>query len=167
MSEGQAHLCLGLYDDIEVAERDYESLKVLHSSGRVAAYDAAVVFKDKDGKVAIQDRSKKTATATWTGVGVGAFVGLLFPPAIVATTLVGGVTGALVGKARAGLSKAEVEELGRALTDNEVALVVVGDAELPDRLEQVLPNATHRLAQEVDLDQDDFARALHDDAEKA
>ena len=167
MSEGQAHLCLGLYDDIEVAERDYESLKVLHSSGRVAAYDAAGVFKDRDGKVAIQDRGKKTATATWTGVGVGAFVGLFFPPAIVATTLVGGVTGALVGKARAGLSKSEVEELGRALSDNEVALVVVGDAELPDRLEQVLPNATHRLAQEVDLDQDDFARALHDDAENA
>jgi uncharacterized membrane protein len=167
MSEGQAHLCLGLYDDIEVAERDYQSLKVLHSSGRVAAYDAAVVFKDKDGKVAIQDRSKQEATATWTGVGVGAFVGLLFPPAIIATTLVGGVTGALVGKARAGLSKAEIEDLGRALTDNEVALVVVGDAELPDRLEQVLPNATHRLAQEVDLDQDDFAQALHDDAAKA
>ncbi len=101
MSEGQAHLCLGLYDDVEVAERDYQSLKVLHSSGRVAAYDAAVVFKDHDGKVAIQDRKKDQATATWTGVGVGALVGLLFPPAFVATTLVGGVTGALVGQARA------------------------------------------------------------------
>lgn len=167
MSEGQAHLCLGLYDDIEVAERDYQSLKVLHSSGRVAAYDAAVVFKDHDGKVAIQDRGKKGATATWTGIGIGAFVGVLFPPAFVATTLVGGVTGALVGKARASLSKAEVEELGRALLDNEVALVVVGDEELPDRLEQVLPNATHRLAQEVDLDREDFARALHDEAEQA
>jgi uncharacterized membrane protein len=166
MSEGQAHLCLGLYDDIEIAERDYQSLKVLHSSGRVAAYDAAVVFKDADGKVAIQDRSHKEATATWTGVGIGAFVGLLFPPAIVATTLVGGVTGALVGKARAGLSKREVEELGRALLDNEVALVVVGDEELPDRVEQVLPNAKHRLAQEVDLDRDEFAKALHDEAER-
>lgn len=167
MSEGQAHLCLGLYDDIEIAERDYQSLKVLHSSGRVAAYDAAVVFKDADGKVAIQDRSHKEATATWTGIGVGAFVGLLFPPAIIATTLVGGVTGALVGKARAGLSKREVEDLGRALLDNEVALIVVGDEELPDRVEQVLPNAKHRLAQEVDLDQEEFAKALHDDAERA
>ena len=167
MSEGQAHLCLGLYDDIEVAERDYQDLKALHSSGRVAAYDAAVVFKDAEGRVAIQDRRKREATATWTGVGVGAFVGLLFPPAIVATTLVGGVTGALVGKARAGLSRAEVEALGNALTDNEAALVVVGDAELPERLEQVLPNAKHRLAQEVDLDRDDFARALHDEAEQA
>lgn len=167
MSEGQAHLCLGLYDDIDVAERDYQSLKALHSSGRVAAYDAAVVFKDRDGKVAIQDRGKREAAATWTGVGVGALVGLLFPPAFVATALVGGVTGALVGKARAGLSKGEVEELGRALLENEVALVVVGDVELPERLEQVLPNAKHRLAQEVDLDREDFARALHDEAEQA
>jgi uncharacterized membrane protein len=164
---GQSHLCLGLYDDIEAAERDYQSLKLLHSSGRVAAYDAAVVFKDHDGKVAIQDRKKDQATATWTGVGVGAFVGLLFPPAFVATTLVGGVTGALVGRAHANLSKSEVEQLGRALADNEVALVVVGDAQLPDRLEQVLPGAKHRLAQEIDLDQEDFANALHDEAEKA
>jgi uncharacterized membrane protein len=167
MSEGQAHLCLGLYDDVEVAERDYQSLKVLHSSGRVAAYDAAVVFKDHDGKVAIQDRKKDQATATWTGVGVGALVGLLFPPAFVATALVGGVTGALVGRARASLSKSQVEELGRALTDNEVALVVVGDEQMPDRLEQVLPNAKHRLAQEVDLNQEDFAQALHDEAQGA
>jgi uncharacterized membrane protein len=167
MADGQAHLCLGLYDDIEMAERDYQGLKTLHSSGRVAAYDAAVVFKDHDGKVAIQDRGKKESTATWTGVGVGALVGLLFPPAFVATALVGGVTGALVGRARASLSKAEVEQLGGALLDNEVALVVVGDAELPERMEQVLPNAKHRMAQEVDLDKEDFASALHDEAEKA
>lgn len=164
---GQAHLCLGLYDDVATAERDYQSLKVLHSSGRVAAYDAAVVFKDHDGKVAIQDRKKDQATATWTGVGVGAFVGLLFPPAIVATALVGGVTGALVGRAHAGLTKREVEDLGDALQANEAALVVVGDAQLPERLEQVLPGAKHRLAQEVDLDQEQFAKALHDEAERA
>jgi hypothetical protein len=77
------------------------------------------------------------------------------------------VTGALVGRAHASLSKAEVEELGAALRDNEVALVVVGDAQLPDRLEQVLPGAKHRLAREIDLDQEDFAKALHDEAEQA
>ena len=167
MASEQVHLCLGLYDDVESAERDYEALKALHSSGRVAAYDAAVVFKDHDGKVAIQDRKKDQAVATWTGLGVGAFVGLLFPPAFIATTLVGGVTGALVGHARSALSKAEVEEIGAALLDNEAALVVVGDADLPDRFEQVLPGAKHRLAKELNLDLEDFAKALHDEAEQA
>ena len=76
MANEPAHLCLGLYDDVESAERDYQALKILHTSGRVAAYDAAVVFKDHDGKVAIQDRKKDQATATWTGLGLGAFVGL-------------------------------------------------------------------------------------------
>ena len=167
MASGTVHLCLGLYDDVESAECDYEALKLLHSSGRVAAYDAAVVFKDHAGTVAIQDRRKDQAKATWTGVGVGAFVGLLFPPAFVATALVGGVTGALVGRAHAGLSRAEVEEIGAALRDNEAALVVAGDAELPDRFEQVLPSATHRRAKELDLDAEDFAKALHDEAEQA
>ena len=167
MANEPAHLCLGLYDDVESAERDYQALKILHTSGRVAAYDAAVVFKDHDGKVAIQDRKKDQATATWTGLGIGAFVGLLFPPAVVATALVGGVTGALIGRARSSLSKAEVEEIGAALLDNEAALVVVGGADLPDRVEQVLPNARHRLARELDLDAEDFAKALHDEAEQA
>ncbi len=167
MANEPAHLCLGLYDDVESAERDYQALKILHTSGRVAAYDAAVVFKDHEGKVAIQDRKKDQATATWTGLGIGAFVGLLFPPAIVATALVGGVTGALIGRAHSSLSKAEVEEIGAALLDNEAALVVVGGADLPDRVEQVLPNARHRLARELDLDAEDFAKALHDEAEQA
>jgi uncharacterized membrane protein len=167
MADANAHLCLGLYDAVETAETDYRQLRTLHAEGLVATYDAAVVFKDRDGKVAIQERKKEVAKATWTGVGVGALVGLLFPPAMVATAAVGGVTGALVGRAHAGLSRAEVEELGRALTENEAALVVVGDVELPGRLEQVLPNARHRLAQEVDLNQDDFAKALHDEAELA
>ena len=167
MANEPAHLCLGLYDDVESAERDYQALKILHTSGRVAAYDAAVVFKDHDGKVAIQDRKKDQATATWTGLGIGAFVGLLFPPAVVATALVGGVTGALIGHARSSLSKAEVKEIGAALLDNEAALIVVGGADLPDRVEQVLPSARHRLARELDLDAEDFAKALHDEAEQA
>lgn len=167
MADSTMHLCLGLYSDIETAERDYQSLKELHTAGRVAAYDAAVVFKDNEGKVAIQDRKKDKARATWTGVGIGAFVGVLFPPAFIATTLVGGVAGALVASTHTSLSKADVEELGAALQDNEVALAVVGDAALPDRIEQVLPNAERRIAKELDLDVEDFARALHEAGDQA
>lgn len=160
MSDKKMHLCLGVYGDLETAERDYQALKQLHTSGRVAAYDAAVVFKDHEGKVAIQDRKKDKARATWTGLGIGAFVGVLFPPAFIATTAVGGVVGALVAHTHASMSKADVEELGAALRENEVALAVVGDAALPERIEQVLPNAERRIAMELELDAEDFARAL-------
>ena len=160
MASDSAHLCLGLYDSVEMAERDFLDLKKLHTQGLVKAYDAAVVFRDAEGKVAIQDRKKDKARATWTGIGIGAFVGILFPPAIVATTLVGGATGALVAHAKGSLSKADVEELGEALKDDQVALVVVGDAELPDRMEQVLPNASKRVAKELQLDREGFSQAI-------
>lgn len=167
MASANVHLCLGLYDDVRTAELDFESLQMLHGSGRLNAYDAAVVFKDRDGRVDVQERKKHTSRGMWTGLGIGAVVGVLFPPALVATAAVGGVTGALVARAHGKLTKAEVEELGAALRENEAALVVVGDAELPDRLEQVLPTARHRIAKELDLDQADFATALHDEAEQA
>jgi hypothetical protein len=79
---------------------------------------------------------------------------------------VGGVAGGLVGKAKESLSKADAEELGAALREHEVALAVVGDAALFDRVEQVLTGATRRVAKELDLTKEDLGQAMQE-AEQA
>jgi len=162
MGKGTVHLCVGIYDRLETAESDYADLKRLHSEGVVGAYDAAVVAREADGTIAVVERKKETAHGAWTGLGIGAVAGLLFPPAILGAALVGGVAGGLVGKAREGLSKADAEELGAALRSDEVALAVVGDVALFERLEQVLPRASRRIAKELELTKEDLGRAMQE-----
>ena len=162
MAKGTVHLCVGIYDRLETAEGDYADLKRLHGEGLVGAYDAAVVARQADGTIAVVERKKETARGAWTGLGIGAVAGLLFPPAIVGAALVGGVAGGLVGKAREGLSKTDAEELGAALKGDEVALAVVGDVALFERLEQILPRASRRIAKELDLSKEDLGRAMQE-----
>ena len=162
MAKGTVHLCVGIYDRLEAAESDYADLKQLHSEGVVGAYDAAVVSRQADGTIAVVERKKETARGAWTGLGIGAVTGLLFPPALIGAALVGGVAGGLVGKAREGLSKADAEELGAALRGDEAALAVVCDVALVERLEQVLPRASRRIAKELDLTKEDLGRAMQE-----
>jgi len=162
MAKGTVHLCVGIYERLESAEGDYADLKQLHSEGLVGAYDAAVVARAADGSIAVVERKKETARGAWTGLGIGAVAGLLFPPAIIGAALVGGVAGGLVGRARERLSKADTEELGAALRGDEVALAVVGDIALFERLEQVLPRASRRIAKELDLTREDIGQAMQE-----
>jgi uncharacterized membrane protein len=118
--------------------------------------------READGTIAVVERKKETAHGAWTGLGIGALAGLLFPPAIIGAALVGGVAGGLVGKVRASLSKADAEELGAALRGDEVALAVVGDAALFERIEQVLPRASRRIAKELDLTKEDLGQAMQE-----
>ena len=160
MAKAAVHLCVGIYDKLEVAEGDYSDLNELHHAGLVGAYDAAVVTREAGGTIAVVERKNETARGAWTGLGIGALAGLLFPPAILGAALVGGATGGLVGKAREGLSKVDAEELGAALAVGEVALAVVGDAALFERLAQVLPRAARRIAKELDLTKEDLGQAM-------
>jgi uncharacterized membrane protein len=166
MAKGTVHLCVGIYDRLETAEGDYADLNKLHHAGLVGAYDAAVVARGADGMVNVVERKKDTAHGVWTGLGIGALAGLLFPPAILGTALVGGVAGGLLGKAKESLSQAEAEELGAALHEHEVALIVVGDAALFERFEQVLAGASRRLAKELDLTKEDLGQVMQE-AEQA
>ena len=162
MAKGNVHLCVGIYDRLETAEKDYADLNKLHHAGLVGAYDAAVVARGADGTVGVVERKKDVAHGAWTGLGIGALAGLLFPPALIGTALVGGVAGGLVGKARESLSKAEAEELGAALGEHEVALAVVGDAALLEHVEQVLAGARRRIARELDLTTEDLGQAMQE-----
>jgi uncharacterized membrane protein len=153
------HLFIGLYDSAELAERDLDGLKKLHAEGLAGTYDAAVVTRDAEGRPRV-DRRKRSGHAVWTGAGVGAVFGVLFPPAIVPMALVGAGAGVLVKHMEDGLSKKDAEDLADALGSGEAALAVVSDEIGTERLAQVFPGAGRRIAKVLDVEKDDFAAAL-------
>jgi uncharacterized membrane protein len=160
MAHDSLVLYLGVYTSPIRAEADFEDLAKLHRSGRVGTYDAAIVEKDEHGAVSMTKHEWPTRHASWTGLGVGALVGLLFPPSIIAGALVGGVTGALAGHLWKGMSRADIKELGEALDAGDAALIVIGSPELREQTERILSGAQQRIVKELDVKHHEFAAAL-------
>ena len=90
-------ILLATYDTQADAELDYHAVKDLHSAGVIGTYDAAVITKNEDGKVKVHKHEKATQHGAWTGVAVGAVVGILFPPAILVDAAIGGLAGGAIG----------------------------------------------------------------------
>jgi len=160
MSEDGVFVFVATYPDRDGAEADYDVVKDLHSAGAIGAYDAAVVDKDAEGKVHVHKHEKPTQHGAWSGLAVGAVVGLLFPPAIIASGVVGAAAGGLIGHLWRGMSRSDLRELGEALDDGEAALVVIGKSKLEETLNKELRRAERTYEKEIDADQAQLRREL-------
>jgi uncharacterized membrane protein len=150
---------LGTYANDADAEEDLKAVKSLHKEGAIGTYDAAVVHKD-NGHVHVHKHEKPTQHAAWTGLGVGAVVGILFPPSLLGTALVGGAAGGLLGHFARGMSRKDVKELGETLDDGQAALVVIGRDRLAEQLGRALAHADKLVEKEVDMEGRDLERDI-------
>ncbi|MET0603887.1 MAG: DUF1269 domain-containing protein [Baekduia sp.] len=162
MADEPVFLYIASYDSEEDAREDYEVLKELHAGGVVGTYDAALVTKDADGKVHVHKHEKPTQHGAWTGAGVGALLGILFPPTIIGTAIVGGAAGGLIGHLWHGMSRGDMKDLGEALDSGEAALVVVGRSQLEETLDRELRRANKRLKKQLKADAKDFEKELEE-----
>ena len=160
MADDRLVLYLGIYESPARAAQDLTELAELHRSGRIGTYDAAVVEKDAQGAVTLRKHEKPTQHGAWTGIGVGAALGLLFPPSLIGSAIVGGVAGGLPGHLWKGMSRADVKELGEALDAGDAALIVIGAPELREQTERILSVATQRVVKRLDVGHHEFAAAL-------
>ena len=115
MADRPVFLYAATYDDIADAEADYEAVFDLHAAGAIGTFDSAVIRKEEDGKVRVTKTEKPTQHGAWTGAGVGALVGIIFPPAILGSAIVGAGAGGLIGHLRGGVSRDDLKELGDEL----------------------------------------------------
>lgn len=154
---------VGVYPSVEGTEADYELVKDLHHrAGLLDAYDAAVLERGADGTVRI---TRKHETPTRIGGVLGGGIGLatrlvvaLFPFAAIgggllaATTAGGAVLGAVAGHAAAGMSRADLKDLGEHLDAGQAGLVVVGVADMGARIEEAMRRAEKVPAKELKAD---------------
>ena len=130
------------------AKADLEALKELHREHFVGTYDAAVVTKNEEGKVEVVARSRSPEHGGWAGLAVGAALGLIFPPSLLASGLAGAGAGALIGHLRGGMSNSDLKEVGEMLEESEAALIVVGEATIERGLDEAMEHA-ERMKKEV------------------
>ena len=160
MSDRPVFLYAAIYDDIAEAEADYEAVFELHAVGAIGTFDSAVIEKEADGKVHVHKTEKPTQHGAWTGAGVGALVGLLFPPALIGSAVVGATAGGLVGHLRGGISRGDLKELGEELEAGSAAVIVIGESKIEEQLEKAITRANKLIEKQLDADADELRREL-------
>ncbi|MET0460734.1 MAG: DUF1269 domain-containing protein, partial [Ilumatobacteraceae bacterium] len=154
---------VGVYDDVADAEADYQAIKDLHvEAGLMDAYDAAVFERRDNGKVkVVKKHETPTRVGGVMGGGLGLAAGLVvavFPFAaiggglIAATTGGGALLGALAGHAAAGMSRKDLKEIGEELDKGQAGLIVVGVADMGDRIEKEMKKAEKVEKKELKAD---------------
>jgi uncharacterized membrane protein len=155
---------IGTYPSEAAARFDYESVKDLHALGAVGTYDAAVIHKDASGKVHVNKDEMATRHGGWGGAAAGAVVGILFPPSIIATALVGGAIGGVSGHLWRGMSRADVKELGDSIDANEAALLIVGETTIEAAVAKAELKAQKYVSKQLDASAKDVDKAIQDAA---
>jgi uncharacterized membrane protein len=129
---------IATYDDAADARQDYQEVKQAHARGFIGDYDAAVVWRDEHGKVHVESVGEEAARKwLWAGLGIGALIGLIFPPSILASSAIGALSGAVIGKFRDGIRPRDLQEVGDALSGDNAALIVLAEERVTDGLAQI------------------------------
>jgi uncharacterized membrane protein len=157
-------LYIGTYPSEVAARDDYDIVKDLHSLDVVGTYDAAVITKDEKGKVHVNKDEMATRHGGWGGAAAGAVVGMLFPPALIGSALLGGAVGAASGHLWRGLSRSDVKELGELIDAGQAALLVVGASTLEKALDDAGLSAEESMAKQIDVSTADVDGAVKDAA---
>ena len=155
---------IGTYPSEAAARDDYDVVKDLHAAGAVGTYDAAVVTKDDSGKVHVNKDEMATRHGAWGGAAVGAVVGILFPPSLIAGAAVGAAAGGVGGHVWRGMSRSDVKELGDVIDDGQAALVIVGESKVEQAVEKAGLKAEKHVAKELDVSPKDIDKAVQEAA---
>ncbi len=166
MSDNPVFLYAAAYDSLDDAEADFEAVLDLHAVGAVGTFDAAVIEKDDEGKVHVHKTEKPTQHGAWTGIGVGALVGILFPPSILGAAAVGGVAGGVTGHLWKGMSRGDLKDLGETLDEGQAGIVVIGESKVEEQIEKAVTRANKAIEKQLDADAKDLKKEI-EEAEKA
>ena len=165
MSDRPVFIYAATYSSLADAEADYQALLDLHEADLVGTYDVAIIDKDGDGKVHVEKHEKPTQHGAWTGIAVGAVVGVLFPPSIIGAAAVGGLGGGVIGHLARGMSRGDMKDLGDLLDEGQAALIVVGESRVEEQLDKILTRAQKSIEKEIDADSKELEQQLRE-AEK-
>jgi len=155
-------IMVATYPDERAARDDYQVVKEARKRGLVGSYDAAVITKDRNGKIHENKDETSTRHGAWWGIAAGAAVGVLFPPSIIGAAAAGGVIGGLSGHLAKGMSRSEAKELGDFIDPGQAGLVVVGDSKVEQAIAKAVTKAEKQTAKELDVDPKDVDRIMQD-----
>jgi len=146
-------LYIAAYNDPESAQEDFDALKQLVREGVIFTDVAVLVSRDEDGKISVKENAHEVAKGAMVGAVAGFAIGLIFPPALIATTVVTSVAGGAIGKlvsfGRESEIKKDVEEV---LPPGSSGIIAIFDEVWVAEVEKALKKAEKIDKEQVDKD---------------
>ena len=159
-TDAPVDLYIAAYADPDAARVAWDAVKQLASDDVIKVDELVLVSRRADGKIHVDDDFHTARKgAAWGTVG-GAVVGLIFPPALLASAAVGAGLGAgaggLVSHAQKAVIKADVED---TLPLNSSGIVVMFEPQWADAIDKALAGASNVTKEQVDADSAEKVKA--------
>jgi uncharacterized membrane protein len=158
------------YDNIGDAEADLKRVREIYKGlGTSDNFDAAVISKDKRGRVKIDktfEAGRRHDALKGLGFGLAAgLVAAIFPPvgigaALTAGGVGGAAIGALVGHVQSGLPRGDLKAFADLLDPSEAALIVVYETKLADQVKKNVKAVKHLIRQMADVKAGEIAEEI-------
>ena len=144
-------LYIAAYDDPDGADGDFQALKELVKEGAIFIDVAVLVSRDDDGKIKVDENAHEVAGGSAIGAAAGFVIGLIFPPGLIAATVVGGAAGAgaggLISHHRGSEIKKDIEDV---LPPGSSGIVTIFDVTVKPKVDAALSKASKVDEEEVD-----------------
>jgi uncharacterized membrane protein len=167
MSENPIQLFVAVYGDEVQAKQALKDFQTMHREGSIDLIDAAVIVHTAEGKVKFEETADPSGKR-WAkrGAVAGGIVGLIFPPSIIASAIVGGGAGGIWGRVRdKGFKDEELKEIGESMEPGTSAIIAIAEDRVIEQLERGLAGyqriARHTMSAEAAL----AIAAVPDDAD--
>ena len=151
MSGTEFDVIIAAYLIPDLAEKDFDALVGQVRDKQLQVEGVALVTNDADGNVTLKETGDHLGRkGLEIGGGVGLVVGLLAPP-LLASVVVGGAAGALVGKfARHRVESGLEEKMGAALPPGAAGIVAIYDRSKASEVDATLVSAVRKSVAQVD-----------------
>jgi uncharacterized membrane protein len=138
MADNPLEVFIAAFDNEEQAGEALKDFRAMDREGSIELIDAAVVVRRADGKVTFEETADPSGKK-WAkrGAIAGGLVGLIFPPSIIGTALVGAAGGGIWGKVRdKGFRDEDLNAIGDTLTPGTSAIIAVAEDRVIERLQR-------------------------------
>ena len=136
MSDNPIQIFIAVYGDEVMAKQSLKDFEAMDREGSIDLIDAAVVVRNADGKVKFEETADPSGKK-WAkrGAIAGGLVGLIFPPSLIASAIVGGGAGGIWGKVRdKGFKDEDLKAIGDSMEPGTSAIIAIAEDQMIERL---------------------------------
>ena len=150
-SDVPVDLYIAAYNDADAAQQDYDVLKELVKEGIIFVDVAVLVSRDDDGKLSVKESAHEVAKGSMVGAAAGVVLGLIFPPAIIASAVVTGAGGAALGGLLSHHREHEIKKnVADVLPNNSSGIIAIFDEVWVKEVEKALAKAEKIDKEKID-----------------
>jgi uncharacterized membrane protein len=128
------------YPDQERADTILDALQQMHRASTITLADAALITKDPQGTIQVKEtREVTTGKGARRGALIAGCLGLIFPPSLIASVLVGGGIGAFIGKLRdTGIKSGDMKEVANRMEPGELVVITLSEPQWTPAIERTM-----------------------------